>query len=154
VAQPVSAAERLATASKLLAEVQDRDLTPEAKDLVAQVKKHFSEMVSLNTKAEATAEDKVVERSIPTTAPVGTSGTKSAGEKSDWKDKFSEVERDLTALIGGGPSTGVPAAAPAPGAGMKDLPAATTKQLNDFRIQLELFYAARMGQSMSKNQVP
>ena len=67
-------------------------------------------MVSLNGKAEAKTDDKVVERPIPATAPVGTSGTKSDGEKSDWKDKFSEVERDLTAIIGGGPSTGAPVA--------------------------------------------
>ena len=86
MAQPVTAADRLATAAKILGEIQDRDLKPDAKDLLAQVKKHFSEMVSLNAKAEAKTDDKVVERPIPATAPVGTSGTKSDGEKSDWKE--------------------------------------------------------------------
>jgi len=152
-AQPVTAADRLATASKMLGDIQDRELKPEAKDLLAQLKKHFSEMVSLNAKAEAKAEDKVIERPIPETAPVGTSGTKSDGEKRDWKDRFSEVEGDLTSMIGGGSSSKAPAAGSTPGAGMKDLPADVTQQLNDFRIQLELFYAASMGQSMS-NQVP
>jgi len=156
VAQPVTAAERLATASKLLADVQDNELKPEARELLAQVRTHFSEMVSLNGKAEARTEDKVVERPIPATAPVGTSGTRSEGEKSDWKAKFSDVERDLTGLIGGGPSTGsasAPPVASTPGAGVKDLPVAVAKQLSDFRIQLELFYAASMGQSMSTNDL-
>jgi len=158
VAQPVTAGERLATASRILGDVQDRDLKPDVKDLLAQMKRHFSEMVNLNAKAEANTDDKVVERQIPVTAPVGTSSTKSDGEKSDWKEKFSDVEHDLTAIIGGGPSTGgpetdVPVAAPTPGAGVKDLPADMTKQLNDFRVQLELFYAATMSQSMSTNPV-
>jgi hypothetical protein len=157
-AQPVSAAQRLATASKILTDIQDRDAKPDVKEMVGQIKSHFSEMASQYGKAEAKTEDKVVERPIPATAPVGTSGTKSAGEKNDWKEKFSAVERDLTSIIGGGPSmgastTGAPAAAPTPGAGMKDLPADLTKQLNDFRIQLELFYAASMGQSMSTNEL-
>jgi hypothetical protein len=155
-AQPVSAAERLAAASKILGEVPDRDLKSDVKDLLAQVKKHFSEMVSLSSKAEAKTEDKVVERQIPVTAPVGTSGTKSDGEKSDWKEKFSDLERDVTALIGGGPSTAIagsatPSASPMPGVAVKDVPPDVTKKLNEFRIQIELFYAATMGQSMSTN---
>jgi hypothetical protein len=157
VAQPVTAAQRLATASKMLAAIKDNDLKSEAKELLGQVRNHFSEMVALNGNAEARTDDKVVERQIPATAPVGTSGTKSDGEKSDWKQKFSDVERDLTALIGGGPSTGsatgAPAAAPTAGAGVKDLPADVSRQLNDFRIQIELFYAASMGQSMSTNEL-
>jgi len=154
VAQPVSAAQRLATASKMLADVQDTGLKSEGKELLAQVRKHFSEMVSLNGKAEAKTEDQVIERQIPATAPVG---TRSETERSDWKEKFSDVERDLTALIGGGPSTGTasgaPAAAPTTGAGVKDLPADVAKQLNEFRIQLELFYAGSMGQSMSTTEL-
>jgi hypothetical protein len=155
-AQPVSAADRLAAASKLLNQIPDRDLKADAKDLLAQVKKHFSEMAALNGKAEAKTDDKVIERQIPVTAPAGTGGTKSDGEKSDWKEKFSDVERDLTAMIGGGPSSavsgnGTPAVTPRPGTTVKDLPADVTKQLNDFRIQIELFYAATMGQSVSTN---
>jgi hypothetical protein len=155
-AQPVSAADRLAAASKILGGIPDRDLKPDAKDLLSQVKKHFSEMVTLNGKAEAKTEDKVIERQIPVTAPVGTSGTKSDGEKSDWKEKFSAIERDVTAMIGGGPSTagsgnGAPAATQMPGMTVKDLPPDVTRQLNDFRIQIELFYAATMGQSVSTN---
>jgi hypothetical protein len=155
-AQPVTAAERLAAASKILGEIPDRDLKSDVKDLLAQVKKHFSEMVSLSGKAEAKTEDQVVERQIPVTAPVGTSGTRSDGEKSDWKAKFSDLERDVTAMIGGGPSTAIPgsatpSASPMPGVGIKDVPADVTKQLNEFRIQIELFYAATMGQSMSTN---
>jgi len=155
-AQPVSAAQRLAAASKILGEIPDRDLKSDVKDLLAQVRKHFSEMVSLSGKAEARTEDKVVERQIPVTAPAGTSGTKSDPEKSDWKEKFSDVERDVTAMIGGGPSTAIagtsnPSASPMPGVAVKDVPAEVTKKLNEFRIQIELFYAATMGESMSTN---
>jgi len=152
VAQPVNASERLAAAATILESIQDGDLKSDAKELMVQLRKHFSEMTALHGRAEAKTEDKVVERSISPTAPVGTSGTKSEGEKNDWKEKFSQVERDLTSLVGGGPSTGTSPAQPAPGAGLKDLPAGIATQLNDFRIQLELFYAASMGQSLSNNR--
>lgn len=152
VAQPVNAAERLATAATILESIQDSDLKSDAKDLLIQLKKHFSEMTALHGKAAANTEDRVVERQISPTVPVGTSGTKSDGEKNDWKEKFSQVERDLASLVGGGPSTGTSPVQPAPGAGLKNLPAGIATQLNDFRIQIELFYAASMGQSLSKNR--
>ena len=119
VAQPVTAAERLTAAAKILAGIQDRDLKPEAKDLLSQVKSHFAEMVTLNGPGETKTDDQVIERPIPATAPVGTSGTKSDGEKNDWKDKFSEVERDLTEMIGGGPSTAHRRCEPTEGAGVR-----------------------------------
>ncbi|HEV3140734.1 MAG TPA: hypothetical protein VGY57_09475, partial [Vicinamibacterales bacterium] len=70
-----------------------------------------------------------------TTGAVGTSGTIAA----DWRPKYASVERDLSALIG---STDPQS----PDRGMTSLDPTVRKQLQDVRHNLQLFYAATMGQ--------
>jgi hypothetical protein len=71
----------------------------------------------------------------------------------DWHAKFAEVERDLTGLIGGGPAAGAGGASggtadtKASDTGLKDLNAGARKLLQQVRRDLELFYAATLGES-------
>jgi hypothetical protein len=74
---------------------------------------------------------------------------------SGWRARFAEVERDLTGLIGGGPGVNVAGRAAgsgtphieAAGTGLKDLDPAARKLLQQFRRELELFFAASMGET-------
>jgi hypothetical protein len=102
-------APHLQAASDLLARVPD-PVDGEAAKRIADLRRHFTAMVALY-RGEA--------------PPSGTRpGTEEDGQPVDWKVRFSDVERDLTKILGGatplGPATGI-AVAPAAASGVLEV---------------------------------
>ena len=108
---------------------------------LSSVRQHFANLV--------TAYRASTTNPAPSTA---TSIAKDAKDESrmDWRAEFSEIERQLTYLIGGGPSTGSAvgtsgvAGEPAPTDDDDDtlVKGPARERLEEFRQQLELFYVA------------
>lgn len=95
--------------------VSDSSLKGEGKERVAELRKHFAELVS----AFSANPD-------PFLPPILTSNVNSKGEEkidtTNWKEAFTQVENDLTNILGAGetppepapPGSGTPINAPAP----------------------------------------
>jgi hypothetical protein len=113
-------------------------------------------------------------------APTGHTGVAASGQDTstseaknsvgDWRSEFSEIERDLTYLIGGGPAqaaesgganqsvatagSSVPPAIDVQASGVKNLSATLRDTLEEFRRQLELFYVEAPGEAGSITMSP
>jgi hypothetical protein len=119
-AQGQTPADHLSQAERMLSAVPQDSLKKDAQKQMNELRGHFGELVS----AYRTNPD-------PFVPPAA---TQSAGAKADaksepvnWKQKFSDVEKDLAAILGGVP---VPP------------PAEVRRQLEQFRLELELFFAS------------
>lgn len=158
-ANRTAAIEHLDGARDLLGKIDDASLTGDSSRSVGRLRLHFSELGALyhasdgpqtgETVREAKSRPGSEVQPRPGSNDVQTVVTRPG----DWRPKVSEVERDLTGLIGGGPSAGAPGAAGATAnsqpadAGLKDLNPAARKLLQQFRRELELFYAATLTES-------
>jgi len=138
-----SAPQHLGEAERLLAGAQQDSLKKDAKKKLAQLREHFAELV----KAYQANGEPFVPPAVETEADEkpGKENTRPA----NWKMLFSEVESDLAGIIGGGssqPASATPAAgtiaADAGDNGIKDLTPDVRRQFEQFRLELELFFAA------------
>jgi hypothetical protein len=151
-----AAIEHLDSARGLLAGIEDASLAGDGATRVAKLRLHFSELGALyhasdtpqsantvqsaNSRADAPLEPRPKSNEVQTVVT----------RPGDWRGKFAEVERDLSGLIGGGPASGAPGTPaattdkPTAETGLKDLNPAVRKVLQQFRHELELFYAASL----------
>lgn len=121
---PTVAQQHLAAATTALNSIDSKAVSVEAGNRVASVRRDFQEM----------------QAALPN--PAGSAET-------DWRTKYSAVERDLTGLIG--PMNAQPGET-ASASNLPPLDAATRGALQQFRSSIELFYAATMGQPMQPSE--
>ena len=115
-------------AAALLKAVSDATLKGDAKEKLAELRSHFETLVTVyNTNPDGFE------------SPVLAGPSDADDDESEvvtWKTVFAEVENDLADFIG---IQQAPAAGPT---GIKNLDPAVRKQLEQFRLQVELFLAA------------
>jgi hypothetical protein len=149
------AVEHLDSARELLGTIDDAALAGESVGRIAKLRLHFSELGALyhgsdaSRAAENTSVSKPRADAVGQKRPGGDEVQTVAPRSGDWHPKFAEVERDLSGLIGGGPAAGAPGTAESKplDMGLKDLNPAARKLLQQFRRELELFYAAALAES-------
>jgi hypothetical protein len=158
VAVPVvsKSVQHLERGTELLAQVPDDPGGKKAMERIAELKKSFNEMVSVYT-----GPSEIVPHGDTPKATLNTKD-RDKGPK-NWKDLFSEVERNVTRIIGAGSGLGtatggsdaVAGAVVEPGPisivgtgtvakvetiGIPDLDPAVVRLVEQFRTELELFY--------------
>ena len=149
-------AQHLQKSTAILAAVPDSPAGKDAGKRIAELKKSFAEMTRAYTGPAA-----VVPHGD---TPVATDNPKDQDKAvRNWKDLFSEVERDVTRVIGAGsrlgtatggseavagtvvqggavPMIGLGTVAKVEAIGIEDLDPAVVRQIEAFRTELELFY--------------
>jgi hypothetical protein len=115
--------DHLSQAERLLSTIPQESLKKPAQKQLRELRMHFAELVSAYRI-----------NSDPFVPPHDTRPTDEKAEEDNgpvnWRLKFSEVEKDLAAILGGVPSPP---------------PSDVRSQLEQFRLELELFFASTLG---------
>ena len=124
----------LSQAGRLLSVVSQGSLTKDEQKQMVDLRKHFAELVDLySSNPEGAA--------APAAAPATDTNPEAESDPADWRLKFSEVEKDVAIIMGG-------VAAP-PGS-----PANAKRQLERFRLELELFFASATSDLTNETRSP
>jgi len=97
----LKSAQHLQNATELLNNVPSKPAGKDADDKIADLRRHYAAMV-----AAYRGEAPGVELAVPVTAPSQKGSDREERTPSSWKDIFSDVERDLVKIVGGGSSLG------------------------------------------------
>jgi hypothetical protein len=110
----------LSQADSALSAVPQESLKKDGQKQLAALRKHFAELVN----AYRTNPDPFVPPAVAEPADVKAEAN---GDPVNWKEKFSDVEKDVAGILGGVPSPP---------------PADVRRQLEQFRLEVELFFAS------------
>lgn len=114
--------DHLGQAERILSAVPQGSFKKDEQKQLGELRKHFAELRnSYSTAAGAGAP--------PATAPATDVKPDPKSDSVDWRMKFSEVEKDLASILAGVSSPSVPASD-------------VRRQLEQFRLELELFFAS------------
>jgi hypothetical protein len=112
--------DHLSQAERMLSAVLQDSLKKDEQKQLAELRKHFAELVN----AYRINGDPFVPPAVTQPADVEPDAK---SKPANWKESFSAVEKDLAGLLGGVPS--LP-------------PSDARRQLEQFRLELELFFAS------------
>jgi hypothetical protein len=94
-------AQHLQNATRMLNDVPSKPAGKDADDKIADLRRHYAALVEAY-RGEAPG----VELAVPATAPSRGGNDRDERRSSNWKEIFSDVERDLVKIVGGGSSLG------------------------------------------------
>jgi hypothetical protein len=128
-------------ARRALDRVNSSSLSGEAAKKIAELRRDFNDLAAAyGTSAASTTGGAATGSAVPPTG--GSTGT-------DWRAKYTLVDNAVLALIGSStnaaPSDAAGTSGPAPG--VANLDATVRGQLQEFRSQLQRFYAKQIGQA-------